>query len=196
MPSRLCRAAFVLACAASLPAARAAEVHVTSERRINFNDDWRFFKGEADGAELPAFNDSKWRTLGCRTTGRSKVLSIPRRIRTRARCQSSGPAGIARRSRCRRPRRASTSASSSTARWPIRTVWLNGQRTGRAPIRLHRLLLRPHALLAVRRGGERAGGAAGAGGPVVALVSGRGDLPQRLARHHRRRCTWRAGARM
>ncbi len=33
------------------------------ERRIRFNDDWRFFKGEAAGAENPGFDDAKWRAL-------------------------------------------------------------------------------------------------------------------------------------
>ena len=32
-------------------------------RRINFNADWRFLKGDATGAEQPAFDDSKWRKL-------------------------------------------------------------------------------------------------------------------------------------
>ena len=33
------------------------------ERRISFNQDWRFLKGDAPGAEKPGFNDSTWRTL-------------------------------------------------------------------------------------------------------------------------------------
>jgi beta-galactosidase len=63
MPSRLRTAAFTIACAVFLPTAFAAEVRITSERRINFDDDWRFFKGSAEGAELPSFDDSKWRAL-------------------------------------------------------------------------------------------------------------------------------------
>jgi beta-galactosidase len=35
----------------------------TAERRQAFNDDWRFFKGDAPGAEAPGFEDSSWRTL-------------------------------------------------------------------------------------------------------------------------------------
>jgi beta-galactosidase len=31
-----------------------------SERRLAFNDGWRFFKGEAQGAERPDFKDSQW----------------------------------------------------------------------------------------------------------------------------------------
>lgn len=30
---------------------------------INFNDSWRFYNAEADGAEQPNFDDSKWRNL-------------------------------------------------------------------------------------------------------------------------------------
>src|SRR5579884_2276932 len=32
-------------------------------RHVRFNDDWLFFKGEAAGAERPAFADSSWRRL-------------------------------------------------------------------------------------------------------------------------------------
>jgi beta-galactosidase len=34
-----------------------------AERRTSFNQAWRFYKGEAPGAEQPAFNDAKWRAL-------------------------------------------------------------------------------------------------------------------------------------
>jgi beta-galactosidase len=34
-----------------------------SERRVRFNDDWRFLKGDAPGAEQPTFADSSWRQL-------------------------------------------------------------------------------------------------------------------------------------
>ena len=45
-------------------AARAAtEVRIGGERRIAFNDGWRFAKGEAAGAEQPGFNDSAWRPV-------------------------------------------------------------------------------------------------------------------------------------
>ena len=33
------------------------------ERRISFNDTWRFYKGDAPGADQPAFDDSSWRSL-------------------------------------------------------------------------------------------------------------------------------------
>ena len=42
-----------------LPAAAPAD----GERRQPFNDGWRFFKGEAGGAEQAAFDDSKWRDV-------------------------------------------------------------------------------------------------------------------------------------
>ena len=54
----------------SIPAVWAApessastQVQIKNERRIRFTEDWRFFKGEAVGAEAPEFNDSSWRTL-------------------------------------------------------------------------------------------------------------------------------------
>ena len=43
------------ACAAALP--------IGTERRLNFNDGWRFFKGEAPGAEQPDFQDASWTTV-------------------------------------------------------------------------------------------------------------------------------------
>jgi len=54
-------------CAAGLFAvsvcAAATAVPVTGARRLNFDDGWRFFKGEAPGAEQPDFNDTAWREL-------------------------------------------------------------------------------------------------------------------------------------
>ena len=45
------------------PAAPDHPVQIGSERRIRFNEAWRFFKGEAAGAEAPGFDDTKWRSL-------------------------------------------------------------------------------------------------------------------------------------
>jgi beta-galactosidase len=41
----------------------ATEVRIGAERRMSFNAGWRFFKGEAPGAEAPVFDDSKWTEL-------------------------------------------------------------------------------------------------------------------------------------
>jgi len=38
-------------------------VGVSPERRQSFNDDWRFLKADAPGAESPAFDDAAWREL-------------------------------------------------------------------------------------------------------------------------------------
>jgi beta-galactosidase len=38
-------------------------VPVSGERRLAFNDGWRFFQGAADGAERPAFDDAKWQEV-------------------------------------------------------------------------------------------------------------------------------------
>jgi beta-galactosidase len=35
-------------------------IQVSDQRRISFNDNWRFLKGDAPGAENPDFNDSQW----------------------------------------------------------------------------------------------------------------------------------------
>ncbi|HUP04230.1 MAG TPA: beta-galactosidase GalB [Bryobacteraceae bacterium] len=50
------RNACVLALVAALGATAAG-------RRSSFDDDWKFLKGEAPGAEQPSFNDSSWRSL-------------------------------------------------------------------------------------------------------------------------------------
>jgi beta-galactosidase len=48
-----------------LPTANAAAPAITllGERRLSFNDGWRFYKGEADGAQKPEFDDSAWRAV-------------------------------------------------------------------------------------------------------------------------------------
>jgi len=54
-------------CIFTLTAGRLLEAAQTEaaqpQRRISFNQDWRFFKGEAKGAQRPDFNDSRWRSL-------------------------------------------------------------------------------------------------------------------------------------
>src|SRR3954471_15600503 len=34
-----------------------------SPRRVSFNDDWRFFRGDAPAAEQPEFDDRPWNAL-------------------------------------------------------------------------------------------------------------------------------------
>jgi beta-galactosidase len=46
-----------------LPPASGEEIHLGGERRIRLTDGWRFFKGDAAGAEQPSFDDSSWRRL-------------------------------------------------------------------------------------------------------------------------------------
>ncbi len=40
-----------------------AEVKVTGQRRLAFNDGWRFAKGDPAAAESPGFDDSSWREI-------------------------------------------------------------------------------------------------------------------------------------
>ena len=49
----------------------ATAVPVGSQRRLSFDAGWRFFKGEAPGAEQPDFDDSSWSELACPTIGPS-----------------------------------------------------------------------------------------------------------------------------
>jgi beta-galactosidase len=55
----------MLAFLTMLPTANAAAPAITlsGERRLSFNDGWRFYKGEADGAQKPEFDDSAWRAV-------------------------------------------------------------------------------------------------------------------------------------
>ena len=46
---------------AALPAA--TSIQLSGQRRLAFNEGWRFFKGDAPGAEQPGFNDSQWRAV-------------------------------------------------------------------------------------------------------------------------------------
>ena len=124
-------------------------------------------------------------TSDCRTIGPSKGPSIPSSTRTPARCPSSGPAGTASRSRFPPTPRAATSASSSMAPCPTRSVWLNGQELGGRPYGYIGFAfdLTPH--LHFGGAGQRAGGAADARRSLLALVSRRRHLSQRVARCHR-----------
>ncbi len=44
-------------------ASGATGIRIGGERKLNFDEDWSFHKGEAAGAEQPGFNDSSWRKL-------------------------------------------------------------------------------------------------------------------------------------
>src|SRR6266508_2360786 len=54
----LCILLIAMAAAAQTPAIR-----IGGERRLNFNDGWKFPRGELAGAEAPGFNDAQWRSL-------------------------------------------------------------------------------------------------------------------------------------
>jgi beta-galactosidase len=46
-----------------MPAAAKTGISSTAQRRVGFDESWRFLKGEASGAQDPGFDDSKWREL-------------------------------------------------------------------------------------------------------------------------------------
>ena len=52
--------AFAFSCSSAIYAVASPSMIHPDKRRISFNDDWRFFKGDSDGAEQPGFDDSKW----------------------------------------------------------------------------------------------------------------------------------------
>ncbi len=57
------RNVFVALALAAGVCAAATAVNVGTERRLSFNDGWRFYKGEAAGAEQPGFADAQWREV-------------------------------------------------------------------------------------------------------------------------------------
>jgi beta-galactosidase len=61
--STLGRAATLLLAASCGLAAATTEIKIGTDRQIRLTQDWRFFKGDADGAEQPAFNDGAWRRV-------------------------------------------------------------------------------------------------------------------------------------
>ena len=56
-------ATLLLPSLAGAAGAASTEIKIGADRRIRITDDWRFFKGEAPGAEQAAFSDAAWRTL-------------------------------------------------------------------------------------------------------------------------------------
>jgi beta-galactosidase len=55
-----------LALSAGIPRASGAPagaIPISGERRLNFDADWRFLKGDAPGAKQPGFDDSHWTVL-------------------------------------------------------------------------------------------------------------------------------------
>jgi beta-galactosidase len=56
--------ALVLLCCGTTPSQQQiASVPGPGAHQISFNEDWRFYKGDARGAENPAFDDSHWRQI-------------------------------------------------------------------------------------------------------------------------------------
>jgi beta-galactosidase len=47
-------------CLVAVPSTAATRVQISNERRVSFNDGWHFLKAEAEGAQDPGFDDSKW----------------------------------------------------------------------------------------------------------------------------------------
>src|ERR1039458_9526417 len=61
--SRSCSAATLLLLGvAGLAAAASTEIKIGADRRIRLTANWRFFKGEDEGAEDGAYRDPAWRT--------------------------------------------------------------------------------------------------------------------------------------
>jgi beta-galactosidase len=53
----------LLFAAGEVRAQQVAPIKISGARRVNFDGNWRFHKGEAQGAENPGFDDSQWRLL-------------------------------------------------------------------------------------------------------------------------------------
>jgi beta-galactosidase len=59
--ARLCALLFVAAI--PVKAQQFTAVEISGERRVNFDGNWRFYQGDAEGAENPGFDDSNWRLI-------------------------------------------------------------------------------------------------------------------------------------
>ncbi len=184
--SRFCLAALALLPGlAGIAAAASSEIKIGADRRIGINRDWRFFKGEAAGAEQAAFDETGWRPLHLphdwAIEGPFDPQDQPAHRRT---ARSSDVAGTASVSRCRRSAKDRYFSVEFDGAMSNAHVWLNGQELGGRP---YGYIGFAFDLTPPLKFGEdeRAGGATGARGAVVALVSGRGDLSQRVARRHR-----------
>ena len=76
-------------------AAAELDLPPVSDRDLKFNSGWRFYRGEAPGAEAPTFDDAAWRALDIphdwsiedlpRRTGRRRGSYLDRRRRPGAR---------------------------------------------------------------------------------------------------------------
>lgn len=40
-----------------------AAAKISGQRRVNFDRNWRFYKDDAPGAEIPTFDDSQWKPI-------------------------------------------------------------------------------------------------------------------------------------
>ncbi len=150
--------------------------------RTSLDEGWRFFKGEAPGAEAPDFRDADWRTLDIPHDWAIEGPFDKSTAPAAAPCRIFGVGWYRKRVHAPGERQGPLlPASSSTARCPTARVWLNGQELGGRPYGYIGFAfdLTPHLRLG---GGERPGRAPRSRGPVLALVSRRGHLPQRLAR--------------
>ncbi len=56
----LISAACAFSCSSVVHVVASTSMIQPEKRHTSFNDDWRFFKGDSDGAEKPGFDDSKW----------------------------------------------------------------------------------------------------------------------------------------
>jgi beta-galactosidase len=61
--SVLCLCVLAAPAGVEVEAAKSTEISTFGERRLSFNEGWRFFKGEAASAEQVEFADSAWRAL-------------------------------------------------------------------------------------------------------------------------------------
>ena len=170
----------------SVRAQAQTKVVVSGERRIPFNDGWRFSKGDPEGAR--SSRDSM--------TPRGAQLQLPhdwaiegpfdqKYSANSAALPIYGVAWYRKTFTLPEHRQGPLLRIEFDGAMSNAHVWLNGQELGERPYGYIGFAfdLTPH----LRFGGQPnvAGRAPGSRGSVVALVSGRGHLPQRLARRHR-----------
>ena len=178
---------------AGLALAASPEIKIGADRRIRISDDWRFFKGEADGAEQIAFSDAAWRPLDL---PHDWAIEGPFDRKFNPHDGGLPFFGVAwYRKHFTLPAAAKGKYFSVQFDGAMSnsTVWINGNEDGRTSLRLRELRTGSDALPQIRRG-ERAGRPARARRPTLRAGIPAPASTATCGSTSPDRCMWRIGA--
>ena len=111
-------------------------VEVSGQRPVSFNHGWRFFKGEAVGAENPAFDDSSWLALRLPHDWAIAGPFDPQQNPHTGALPISGTGWYRKTFILPESARNSYFSIEFDGAMSNAVVWLNGQRVGRPPVRV------------------------------------------------------------